>query len=351
MNKKERITIQKVAKTAGVSKQTVSRVINNRPDVADVTRKRVQKVIDQLGYHPSAVARSLTNQRTHTIAVVTAGLDLVGPSSVLNGITLKAEELGYSLLLKNLAGFRVSDYQGLIRFLNEMRVEGVIWACPDIDHNRREAIEKLSNLPVPVVLQGSSPIENTLFVTVDNYAGGCQATQHLIDQGYRNIAHISGPLKFADAEARKSGWVDALEKAGMPPARSHWAEGDWSAASGARAIAKLMDTYPMMDAVFAANDQMAIGAMQKIYARGLKIPEDIAILGYDNIAESEFSSPPLTTFDQNFDLMGAKTIELLVNAINTQRSGRDISTLKPVWLTSNLIIRASSLRRVEVPSQ
>lgn len=344
MSKKDQITILKVAKTAGVSKQTVSRVINNHPDVADITRKQVQKVIDELGYHPSAVARSLTKQRTHTIAVVTAGLNLVGPSSVLNGITLKAEELGYALLIKNLAGFRVNDYHNMVRFLNEMRVEGVAWACPDIEHYRQEVMEKLSGLPTPVVFQGSAPLENALFVIVDNYDGGCQATQHLIDQGFRNIAHISGPLAFADAEERKSGWSDTLEKAGLKPGLSHWAAGDWSAASGAKAVVGLMDTYPEMDAIFVANDQMAIGAMQSIRERGLQVPGDIAIIGYDNIAESAFSSPPLTTIARDFELMGAKTIELLVEVINAQRNGKDLSVLQPVRLPADLIVRKSSLR-------
>ena len=348
MNKNDQITILKVAKTAGVSKQTVSRVINNHPDVADITRKHVQKVIDELGYHPSAVARSLTKQRTHTIAVVTAGLNLVGPSSVLNGITLKAEELGYALLIRNLAGFRINDYQGLVRFLNEMRVEGVAWACPDIEHYRQESIEKLSRLPTPIVFQGSSPIEDALFVTVDNYAGGCQATQHLIDQGYNNIAHIAGPLAFADAEARKSGWIDTLEKAGLYTSRSSWSEGDWSAASGAKAVVELLDAYPEMDAIFVANDQMAIGAMQIIQQHSLQVPGDIAIIGYDNIAESAFSSPPLTTIAQDFELMGAKTIELLVDVINAQRNGKNLSALQPIRLPADLVIRKSSLRNVEV---
>jgi DNA-binding LacI/PurR family transcriptional regulator len=322
-------------------------VINNHPDVADVTRKHVQQVIDELGYHPSAVARSLTKQRTHTIAVVTAGLNLVGPSSVLNGITLKAEELGYALLIKNLTGFRINDYQELVRFLNEMRVEGVAWACPDIEHYRQEIVEKLSRLPTPVVFQGSAPLENALFVIVDNYDGGCQATQHLIDQGFRNIAHISGPLIFADAEERKAGWSDTLEKAGMQPSPSHSAEGDWSAASGAQAAATLLDNYPEMDAIFVGNDQMAIGAMQTMQGRGLRVPGDIAVIGYDNIAESAFSSPPLTTVAQDFELMGAKTIELLVDVIDAQRDGKDLSGLQPVRLPADLVVRTSSLRTVE----
>jgi len=348
MNQRDQVTIHKVAEIAGVSKQTVSRVINDHPDVADITRKHVQNVIEELGYHPSAVARSLTKQRTHTIAVVTAGLNLVGPSSVLNGITLRAEALGYALLIKNLAGFRINDYQGLVRFLNERRVEGVAWACPDIEHYRQEVIEKLSSLPTPVVFQGSAPVQNALFVIVDNYAGGCQATQHLLDQGFRSIAHVSGPLTFADAEERKSGWNDTLKKAGMQPKPSHSAEGDWSAASGAAAAVTLLDAYPEMDAIFVANDQMAIGAMQIIQERGLQIPGDIAIIGYDNIAESAFSSPSLTTIAQDFELMGAKTIELLVDVINAQRDGNDLSVIRPIRLPANLIVRKSTLRTVEV---
>lgn len=344
MSKKDQITILKVAEIAGVSKQTVSRVMNDHPDVADVTRKHVQKVIDELGYHPSAVARSLTKQRTHTIAVVTAGLNLVGPSSVLNGITLKAEELGYVLLIKNLAGYRVDDYHNMVRFLNEMRVEGVAWACPDIEHYRREVIERLSRLPTPVVFQGSAPLENALFVIVDNYDGGCQATQHLINQGFRNIAHISGPLAFADAEERKSGWSDTLQKAGLPPSPSHCAEGDWSAASGAKAATELLKSYPEMDAIFVANDQMTIGALHTIQERGLQVPGDIALIGYDNIAESAFSSPSLSTIAQDFELMGAKTIELLVDVIDTQRDGKDFSALQPVRLSPELIVRQSSVR-------
>jgi LacI family transcriptional regulator len=286
MSKKDQVTILKVAEIAGVSKQTVSRVINDHPDVADVTRQHVQQVIDKLGYHPSAVARSLTSNRTRMLAVVTAGLDLVGPSRVLNGIALETENLGYTLLLKNLPGFIVKDYQALIRYLIEMRVEGVIWAVPDTDNHRQETIEKLSGLPMPVVFQGSAPVEGALYVTVDNYDGGCQATQHLVDQGFQRIAHISGPLTFWDAKARKAGWHDTLEKIGINASESHWAEGDWGAASGAKAVSKLLVSYPEMDAIFVANDQMAIGAIQKLKEHGLQVPRDIAVIGYDIIPVS-----------------------------------------------------------------
>jgi LacI family transcriptional regulator len=319
-------------------------VINNHPDVADITREQVQKVIDELGYHPSAVARSLTTRRTHTIAVVTAGLNLAGPSRVLHGLALRAEEAGYALLLKNLPSFRVDDYEGLIRYYNEMQVEGVAWAVPDTDHQRLETVEKFSSLPMPVVYQGSAPIEGALYVTVDNYDGGCRATQHLIDQGYRHIAHISGPLSFWDAEARKSGWHDTLEKNGHHPTDTHWSEGDWNSASGAEAVSRLLGTYPNMDAIFAGNDQMAIGAIEKLHEQGLQVPEDIAVIGYDNIAESAYNSPPLTTMSQDFHLMGARTIEVLLEAINAQHTGKKPNTVAPVMLATDLIVRRSSIR-------
>lgn len=344
MNTKKRITIQKVAAVAGVSKQTVSRVINVHPDVADITRAQVLKVIDELGYHPSAVARSLTNQRTHTIAVVTSGLNLAGPSRVLHGLALKTEEAGYALLLKNLSDFRVENYDHLIRYFIEMQVEGVAWAMPDTNHQRQETVEKFTKLPMPIVYQGSAPIEGTLYVTVDNYDGGCRATQHLIDQGYRHIAHISGPLSFGDADERKSGWRDTLEKNGLHASDHHWTEGDWNSASGAEAISKLLYTYPDMDAVFAGNDQMAIGAIESLNEHGKRVPEDIAIIGYDNIAESAFNSPPLTTMAQDFQMMGAKTIEVLLEAINAQHDGKVCPTVSPVMLATDLIVRKSSVR-------
>jgi LacI family transcriptional regulator len=197
------------------------------------------------------------------------------------------------------------------------------------------------------VFQGSAPLENALFVIVDNYDGGCQATQHLIDQGFRNIGHISGPLAFADAEERKSGWQDTLRKTGMPSSPAHSAEGDWSAASGAACAATLLGMYPELDAIFVANDQMAIGAMQTLRERGLRIPADLALIGYDNIAESAFSSPPLSTIAQDFELMGAKTIELLVDVINAQRNGKDPGELQPIRLSAELVIRQSSLRVME----
>jgi DNA-binding LacI/PurR family transcriptional regulator len=275
---------------------------------------------------------------------VTAGLNLVGSSGVLNGISLKAEELGYTILLKNLPDFRVSDHQSLIRYLLEMRVEGVAWACPEVDQYRQESIAKLSELPVPFVIQGSSPIENVLNVTVDNYEGGCRATQHLVDQGYREIGHISGPLAFRDAQDRKSGWMVTLEKIGLTRTDRHAKEGDWSAESGAKAITELLETYPEMDAIFIANDQMAIGAIQRLHQCGLGVPSDLAIVGYDNIPESAYNSPPLTTMFQDFQQMGSKTIEVLADAIKAQQSGTEQPGIKPVILDTDLIIRKSSIR-------
>jgi LacI family transcriptional regulator len=182
--------------------------------------------------------------------------------------------------------------------------------------------------------------------TVDNYDGGCQATRHLLDQGFQKIAHISGPLTFWDARARKSGWRDTLNQNGMSVSDDHCAEGDWSAASGSDAVLKLLSSYPDMDAIFVANDQMAIGAIQRLQERGLHVPNDLAIIGYDNIPESAYNSPSLSTISQDFHMMGKKSVDLLVEAIDAQRTGKNMLSVKPVKLVSELIVRTSSLRNV-----
>jgi DNA-binding LacI/PurR family transcriptional regulator len=196
---------------------------------------------------------------------------------------------------------------------------------------------------MPVVFQGSTPIEGALFVTVDNYSGGCSATQHLIDQGYQHVGHISGPLEFWDAKARKAGWCDTLKKNGVLPTDSQWAEGDWSVESGARAVSSMLRIYPNMDAIFVANDQMAIGAIRKLKEHGLRVPDDLGIVGYDNIPESAYNSPPLTTISQDFHQMGEKTMEVLESAIRAQQSGNTLDGIEPIILNSELIIRQSSL--------
>src|ERR671922_2717867 len=179
MNANRRPTIKQVAKAAGVSTQTVSRVINDRPDVAPETRERIMTTINELGYQPSALARSLIQQRSYTLGVVTAGLMYIGPSRTLNGITSAAEEAGYSLLLKELPRFDTDDVAPIFQALLSRHVDGIIWAVPEVGENRNWVNQQAFDLRIPIVFLAMEPKENISDVSVDNYLGGRLAISHL----------------------------------------------------------------------------------------------------------------------------------------------------------------------------
>jgi len=315
---KKRVTIKMVANEAGVSTQTVSRVINNRPDVAPETRERIQEVINRLDYHPSAVARSLIHQRTFTIGVVTVGLKNVGPSHTLTGIAHQAEACGYSLLLKESPKYNLEDYQLVLRSLLDRQVDGIIWAVSENEVNRQWLVDLIPDLSVPVIFLGISPFKGGKVITIDNYQGGKIATQHLLDLGYKNIGHISGPLEFWDAGSRKQGWDDTLRQAEITVEAAQLVEADWSAAGGERAMRKLLKQIPELEAVFVANDQMALGAMRALYTQNLEVPADIAVIGYDGIPESAYFHPPLTTIYQDLHTLGCMAVDTLVGIIENQ---------------------------------
>jgi LacI family transcriptional regulator len=340
--KQQRVTIKQVAQEAGVSTQTISRVINDRPDVAPETRQRVLDVIERLGYHPSALARSLIRRRTNTLGVVTAGLRYIGPSRTLNGITGQAEELGYSLLLKKLTRFDTGDVESILNALLARQVDGIIWAVSEVGNNRAWLQDRLPNLPVPIIFLTMHPQAGLSIVAVDNYRGGRMATEHLIQQGYRQIGHIAGPLAWWEARQRKAGWRDALIAAGMSPAERQWLEGNWSSESGEEAIQRLLAQYPEMDAVFVANDQMALSALQVASRRGLRVPQDLAVVGFDAIPEAAYFSPPLTTVRQNLHELGCLAARQVVEMIVASRESENSYEPESIWLKPELIVRESS---------
>src|SRR6266498_2123645 len=194
-----RANIKEVAAVAGVSTQTVSRVINESRDVSQETRKRVQEVIKDLSYRPSALARSLIRQRSYTFGVVTAGLKYIGPSRVLSGITVAAEEAGYALLLKELPYSEEKNIEPIFQALLSRHVDGIIWAVPEIGENRSWVHQPPMVLDVPIVYLTMEPQENISVVSIDNYLGGRMAMSHLLEQGYRHIGHISVPLDWWEA--------------------------------------------------------------------------------------------------------------------------------------------------------
>src|ERR1041384_5619928 len=228
-----RATIKEVASVAGVSTQTVSRVINERPDVSPETRQRVQKVIKALSYQPSALARSLISQRSHTLGVVTAGLKHIGPSRTLSGITSAAEEVGYSVLLKELSSYDTEEIKPIFQALLSRHVDGIIWAVPEVGENRKWVNDHPADFEVPLVYLTMESQEDLSIVSIDNYLGGRMAMSHLLEQGYRNVGHISGPLDWWEARQRMAAWKDALKDSGLSYDDNHCVEGNWSSASGA----------------------------------------------------------------------------------------------------------------------
>jgi len=343
--KHKRPTIKQVAAAAGVSTQTVSRVMNDRPDVSPETQKRVQKIIKELGYQPSALARSLIRQRSYTLGVVTAGLKYIGPSRTLSGITNAAEESGYSLLLKELPSFDANFVEPILNAFRSRHADGVIWAVPEVGTNRDWLRDPPDNLGTPVVFLTMEPRKNIPVVSIDNYLGGRMAMTHLLEQGYRHIGHISGPLEWWEARQRKAAWNDALQEAGLEVSETHWVEGNWSSASGAQAIEKLFQQYPDLDAVFAANDQMALSVLQFACQNNLRIPEEIGVVGFDNIPESPFFWPSLTTMQSEQYNMGKVAVEEVIKIIESGWQEREVGEPACIMLTPTLVVRQSSLKR------
>ncbi len=338
-----RITIKDVAGQAGVSTQTVSRVINGRPDVAPDTRKRILDIIAQLDYRPSELARSLIQRRSFTLGVVTAGLKYIGPNRTLNGITTKAEELGYALLLKELPRFSVEDVQPILRTLLGRHVDGILWAVQEVGNNRDWLDEGLSNIAAPMVFLTMAARKGIPSLSIDNYAGGRLATQHLIDSGCQNIAHLSGPMDWWEARQRKQAWQGTLEKAGKQIQARFSAEGNWSSASGQAAFRQLLNSYPEMDGVFVANDQMALTVLRTAAEKGIRVPQDLAVVGFDDIAESAYFWPALSTISQNQHELGCRAVHELVLKVEAAHRNEAVES-RSIYLTPELVIRESSVK-------
>lgn len=337
------VTLQDVAKLAGVSTKTVSRVVNRQGEISEVTRQRVQAAIEQLGYHPNILARSLVSRRSNTLAVVASGLELYGPSRTIVGIEHKADELGYSLLLSLLTRPGSSDVNSILSTLVARQVDGIIWAVPEIGDNRAWIEpERLKRLP-PIVFLSMAPRSGLPIVAVDNRSGAALATQHLIDLGRKKIGLITGPLDWWEARERRAGWQETLLKAGRPVSASLVAEGDWSAASGEQGLRALLAQQPDMDAVFVSNDQMALGALGVAQKMGRRVPQDLAVVGFDNIPESGFFCPPLTTVYQRLTDAGCLAVQVLQQIIQARQQGQEHFEPAVTMLAPELVIRASSM--------
>lgn len=341
---KKQITIKHVAQEAGVSTQTVSRVINHRPDVAAETRQRVQGVIDRLGYQPSYVARSLIRGRSSTLGVVAYGLDYYGPSRTLSGIEQQASELGFTLLLNLVRDPDPRDHEPerLLRDMLARYVDGIIWAVPDIGENRAWINEETRTLSTPVVFLSMAPSRGLSVIAIDNRMGGRMAVEHLLAGGHRRIGHVTGPLDWWEARQRHAGWRDALVRSGAEAGESLVAVGNWSAESGMRGLRQLIEQRPDVEAVFFGNDQMALGGIRAARQLGLQIPGDVAIIGFDDIPESAYFCPPLSTVRQPIFELGALAVKELNRRIEADQLGDATVQPRARLIKPQLVIRESS---------
>jgi DNA-binding LacI/PurR family transcriptional regulator len=341
--RRKRVTIKDVAQAAGVSTQTVSRVMNKFSYVSGETRQRVEAVVEQLGYNPSTLARSLSQQRSYTLGIVTFDLKYIGPSRTLNGIADKADELGYMLLMKELDNFDANRIGDVIDSLLARQVDGILWAVPEIGNNHAWVDERLEKIPVPVLFIAMQPRDGIPSVATDNYQGGVMAVEHLLACGRKNIGHISGPLGWWEADERKRGWCETLAAAGLEARERQCVEGNWSSISGEQAFVQLRETYPEMDAVFVANDQMALSVLREASRRGIHIPEDLAVIGFDGIPESAYFHPPLTTIYQDLQTLGEQAVQSVVEMVQARQGSQPI-VAQSRFIQPSLVVRESSKR-------
>jgi LacI family transcriptional regulator len=336
------VTLQDVATLAGVSIKTVSRVVNGQGEISDSTRQRVQAAIDELGYRPNVLARSLVNRRTDTLAVVAWGIEYFGPSRTMVGIEQQADELGYSLFLSLVSQPDDPDHDRILDILLARRVDGIIWAVPEVGDNRQWLkLGWLERLP-PIVFLSMAAQPGLTIAAVNNYNGAKLATQHLIDQGYSRIGTITGPLAWWEAQERYAGWKNTLEQAGHKFSPSLVAESYWSAAGGERAMEHLLKQAPEVDAVFASSDQIALGALGAAHKLGRRIPQDLAIVGFDNTPDSAFYWPPLTTVYQKLVSVGRIAVQNLHQMVEARRQQKGSIEAVATMIEPELIVRASS---------
>jgi LacI family transcriptional regulator len=337
-----RITIKDVAERAGVSAMTVSRVLNKRPDVSDKTRQLVKDVIEELGYAPNMAARGLKG-RSRTLGIVATGIEYYGPSRTLASIERRANELGLSLLLSLITDPEIDNGEDTLVHLLSHQAEGILWAVPEIGDNREWFCERIQSINTPMVFLNMEPRPQLSMSAVDNFYGGKLATEHLAEQGYQHVGIVTGPLTWWEARKRLEGWRAVLIEKNMDTdIDALISYGDWSSASGEAGLLQLLGQVSSLDAVFASNDQMALGVLKAAREVGLRVPEDLAVVGFDNIPESAFFSPPLTTVKQGLSEMGSTTVNMLNQLIEAKDIGEEVPPLTK-WITPQLIVRKSSI--------
>jgi DNA-binding LacI/PurR family transcriptional regulator len=295
-----------VARLAGVSHQTVSRVLNDHPNVKEQTRLRVRAAIAELGYRPNKAARALVTGRSQLIGIVALNSTLYGPASLLTAFEQAAAEAGFAVSVGSVSRLDRESISGAVERHLDQRVAGLVVIAPVAS-----AGAALDELPVgvPLVTVDGDPDRAHALITVDQVAGARAATQHLLDAGHRTVWHIAGPAEWYDAAGRIEGWRQTLVAAGaeVPPLLP----ADWTAAAG-YAAGQMVARMPEVTAVFAANDHLALGLLRALHERGRRVPHDLSVVGFDDVPEAAYFIPPLTTVRPDFDAVALAGLDLLL---------------------------------------
>jgi LacI family transcriptional regulator len=336
--KERRVTIRHVAHRAGVSVQTVSRVLNRKAEISDETRRRVQSVIDELRYRPSASARSLASRRTMTLGLVAHDLDGGFLGAAVRSAVQEASRHGYFFVLAAV-GADPRDEPGYVDMLLERRVEGLLFARASIGDDAVH-LRRLVADHVPVVtIACYAPGVQLEVVDVDNRAAGRRAAAHLAETGRRRIAQVAGPLGWKAADDRAAGAAAALAAAGLPsePELIERAA-SWDADAGYAAARVLLDRAAAFDALFCHNDRLAFGAMRALREAGRRVPDDMALVGFDDAPTAVHADPPLTSVRQPAAEAGRLAARRLIELVDAPEQPRRVTELE-----AELVIRASSV--------
>ncbi|MCH1866087.1 LacI family DNA-binding transcriptional regulator [Nocardioides sp. CFH 31398] len=329
-----------VAARAGVSHQTVSRVMNDSPLVKPDTRERVLAAIAETGYRRNSAARALATNRSGRVGLISAHLALYGPSMILTSLSDALHDAGYELSLASMTEQTEEALRAAVDRLLDRAVEAVVVA---VAHSGARAWARDLDLGVPVVLvQGVGPGE-PMAVGIDQQQGATLATDHLLDLGHRAVAHLTGPLDWIEAAQRRSGWLLAHERRGVEPGPE--LVGDWSSASGYDAGRRLAGDAGAgaVTAVLAANDSMALGLLNALHERGVRVPDDVSVVGFDDVPEAAFYWPPLTTVRQEFARLGSRAVEVTLRALAGETSP-SVDLLVP-----EVVLRATTAAPRAVP--
>jgi DNA-binding LacI/PurR family transcriptional regulator len=319
-----------VARLAGVSHQTVSRVLNDLPNVRPATRERVQQAISQLRYSPSPAARALVTRRTRTIGLIVPGTSDYGPATIAMHFNHAARNARYSVDTVTLLDTDPTGVRAVVETLLRQRVDAIVLIVDDV--GVLEVVRGI-DIGIPFVAVASSARRGPAIVAIDQYRGARAAVRHLVELGHSHVLHVAGPANATDAIERLRGWRDELSSRGLPIVEP--IHGDWSASSGYD-LGRDLD-LSAATGVFVANDHMAIGVLSALRERDIRVPDQVSVVGFDDLPEAPYLYPPLTTVRQDFAALGALVMQKVLVTIEEPDT---VSESTPI--ATQLVVRAST---------